>query len=123
MRRGAHVELARFIEQRRHEIGALGAELEAIGAMGLDPSHPGARLVRRRHETLSPTRTRPLIHHITRRGDLVLRTPLLLVYRVCEAREGHAADCRYAVREPELVVVLGLGRLLRSPLVNVEVDD
>ena len=45
------------------------------------------------------------------------------MYRVREAGERHATDSRYAVREPELVVVLGFGRFLRRPLVHVEVND
>src|SRR3982750_41415 len=123
MGRRPHVELLRLVEERRHDIRALRAELETVAAVGLEPAHPGARLIRRGHGALPPSGTRPLVDDISGRGDLVLRAPLLLVHGVGEAREGNAAHRRYAVREPELVVVLGLRRFQRRPLMDVEVDD
>src|SRR5947209_18214926 len=114
MRRRTHVELLRFVEERGHEIRPFRAELESVGAMRLDPSHPGACLLGRGHRALTPAGAGPLIHHITRRRDLVLRAPLLFVDGVGEARERNPADRRYALLEPALVVVLGLRRLLLS---------
>ena len=123
VRRRAQVELLRLIEQRGHEIGTFRAELEAVGAVRLDPPHPGARLLGRRHRALSPPRARALIHHVPRRRDLVPGAPLLLVNGIREAGERYAAHSRYAVREPELVVVLGFRRFLRRALMYVEIDD
>ena len=42
----SEADLLRFVEQRRHDVRALGAELQPVDAVRRGPPHPLARLAR-----------------------------------------------------------------------------
>ena len=93
--------------------GRSAPSLRPSRAVLREPTHPLARLLRRRGPGLGPIRCRAAgTRPVARRGDLVLRAARFLLDRVVEARERNAAHRRDAVSEPELVVVLGFRRLL-----------
>src|SRR4051812_40034703 len=91
--------------------------------MVLDPVHPLARFGGGGHRAASPTGAGALVDEVAWRGDLILRAALLLSDRIRKGGEGNAAHAGDAVRQPELVEVLALRRLLRRALMHVQIDD
>ena len=76
MRGRSEAELLRLVEQRRHDLRPLGAELQAVDAVGGRPAHPLARLLGRVDGALVPAAARPLVVEDARRDDLVLLAAL-----------------------------------------------
>ena len=123
MRGGAEAQLLRFVQQGRHDLGPLGADLQAVDAVVLRPVHPLARRLRRLRAALAPAGPRPLIVEDARRHNLVPGAALLLFHRQRVLGQRHAAHRRHAVREPQLVGVFRFRILGRAAGVHVRVDE
>ena len=122
VRRRAEVMLAGLVDERRHDLGWIRNELQAVDAGRGGLAHPLPRLGRALDRAF-PFVERQAIREHPRRGDLVARAPRLLALRVRRGSEGNAATGGDAVREPELVGVLGLRGLRRLTRVQVQVHE
>ena len=124
VRRRAEVELLRLVEQRRHDLRIVGAELQAVDALLRGKADPLARRLRRLRLRPIPALAaeRAVIREDPRRDDLVLRRQLALVQVPVHRSARHAADGRDAVRHPQLVDVFGIARLAAAA-VHVRVDE
>ena len=123
---GAHLVLVRFVDRRGVDLRRLVAaveELDAVDVVGRGPAHPFARLLGRRHRPVRPARAERLVVEDARRDDLVLRRAVLLGAAQRRRRQRHAADRGDAVREPQLVGVAQVRRLVLAGAVHVHVDE
>ena len=123
--RRAQLELAGAADERLHDLGVFGEELQAVCALAGGPGHPLARLLRRGDRAAQPAVAvaRSGVDDDPRRGDLVARAAPALAHRPVERAGGDAADGGDAMGQPELVDVFGVGRLAAPTGVDVAVDE
>ncbi len=119
----AEVVLLGLVEQRRHDVGPLCAELEAFESVGRAPAHPLARRFRRVDRPLFPALSGALIVDQPRRDDRVAVAALPLGDGQLVIGERHATYGGDAVCEPQLERVLGVGILGRFAGVLVQADE
>ena len=122
----AHLVLVRLVDRRGVDLRRLVAaveELDAVDVVGGGPAHPLARLLRRPHRPLRPARAERLVVEDARRDDLVPRRAVLLRAAERGRRQRHAADGGDAVRQPQLVGVAQVRRLVLAGAVHVHVDE
>ncbi len=123
MCRRSQASLLRLVEERRHDVRTLGADLQAIDAVGSCPADVLARDFWRGHAAFVPTTPRALVVVDARRDDLVPLAALLVADRYAVVAKRHATNGRHAVRQPQLVGVLRLRILRGAAGVHVHVDE
>ena len=119
---GSQAVFLGLLEQRRHELRPVRAELQAVDAVLRRPANPGARLLRRVDGSAVPATSRPLIVEDPGRHDLVAGAAVLLFDGNLVRRQPDAAHRRDPVGHPQLVRILGIRVLGRSAGVHVQVD-
>ncbi len=123
---GAHLVLVRFVDGGRNDLRRLVAaveELDAVDVVGGGPADPLTRLLHRRHRPVGPARAQRLVVEDARRDDLVPRRAVLLGAADRGRRQRHAADRGDTMRQPQLVGVAQVGRLVLAGAVHVHVDE
>ena len=121
---GPQAQLLRFAQQRFHDLGIHGAQLETVDAFTVGPAHPFAGGFGRSHRRIGPSLAgeRPVIGENPRRGDLVPRAALAFAQRPIHVACRHAAHGGNAVAHPELMGILRVGSLGRATGVNMQID-
>ena len=113
----------RRVEQRRHDLRPVRAELDAFHPVGRGPRHPRPRRVRRVHRAVLPTAAGALEVDQPGRHDLVAVAALALGERQLVLGERHADDGGDAVRQPQLERIFAVGVLRRATRVLVQADE
>ena len=103
--------------------GRSGAKLQTVDPVFGRPLDVRARLLRRIDAALVPAAARTLVVEDPRRDDLVLRAAFLVFHRQRVAAERDAANGGHAMREPQLVGVLGFLVLGRAAGMDVHIDE
>src|SRR5262249_3872343 len=119
----AHTEPLRVLTVDLHQLGPLGAELDAVDAVLVRPLDPRVRLLGGLRTAFAPAAARTLIVPDARRDDLVAGAALFLFHGDGVVVQGDAAHRGQAVREPQLVWIFGVGIFRRAAGVHVQIDE
>ena len=114
-----------FLDQRLHDGRPVCAEFQAVDALSRGIANPRSRLFRSQNFNVliffAGTQSMVGVH--SRCDDFVRRAARFFGQGELHARTRHATYRRDAVPHPELVRVLGLGRLGRTAGMRMHVDD
>ena len=123
MRGGAELELLAAASRAAMISGRCAPSFNPSTPFVGAPATHVARRFRRIDRAFVPARARSLEVDDSRRDDLVAIAALALFERQRVIGQGHADDRRDAVREPQLVRILGVGILRRFAGVLVQADE
>ena len=127
---GLEVEAVRLVDERGHDLGVVGAQLEAVDGLPVHllrrgPAHPLARVFGSDDQASAPAQAAPgtrIRVHVGRDNGVLGRLRLLAQLPL-ELTVGHAPRRGDAVSHPELVDVLTLRGLGNASRVGVHVHE